>query len=212
MVVGFARAPAKGYERIMTLRLRTTLPAAIVLASMLVLPAAARAQAFGVHGGATYSTFKFEEPQVDTQNIWGGSGGVFLLLGGRGLFGGVVEANWARKGMKLDGVTEITVDYLEIPVAARLTFGPGDLRIFAMGGGTFSFKLDASQSGLPIFEDLDADIAGWEHGVLAGGGVEYQQLVVSARYVWGTRDLSDRPIEAYNRGWSFLVGFKLLGN
>jgi hypothetical protein len=187
------------------------MPTAVVLASMLVLPTAARAQAFGVHGGATYSEFKFEEPKLETNSIWGGSGGVFLLLGGRGLFGGVVEANWARKGMKLDSGTEITIDYLEIPVAARLTFGPGDLRIFAMGGGTFGFKLNARQAGLPIFEDLDRDVSGWEHGVIAGGGVEYQQLIVSGRYTWGTRDISDRPIEAYNRGWTFLVGFKLLG-
>jgi hypothetical protein len=195
----------------MTPRFRIILPAAFVLASMIAVPTAASAQALGIHGGATYSTFKFEEPKLDTKGIWGGSGGVFLVLGGRGLFGGIVEANWARKGMKLPSGTEITVDYLEIPVAARLTFGPGDLRIFGIGGGTFAFKLSASQSGPPIFEDLDADIDGWEHGVLAGGGVEYKKLVASGRYTWGTRDLSDRPIEAYNRGWTFLVGYKLLG-
>jgi len=196
----------------MTSRLRTITPAAFVLAGMLMLPSAARAQALGVHGGATYSEFKFEIPSIATEGLWGGTGGVFVTLGGRGLFGGMVEANWARKGTKTPGGTEITVDYLEIPVAARLNFGPGDFRIFVLGGGTFGFKLSAKQNGTPIFEDLDEDIDGWEHGVLAGGGIEYKKLVVSGRYTWGTRDISDRPIEAYNRGFSFLVGVKLIGN
>jgi hypothetical protein len=195
----------------MTSRLRIIAPATLAIACLL-LPTAAAAQSFGVHGGATYSEYKFETPAIATEGLWGGTGGVFVTLGGRGLFGGIIEANWARKGTKTPGGTEITVDYLEIPIAARLTFGPGDFRIFALGGGTFGFKLSAKQNGAPIFEDLDEDIDGWEHGVLAGGGIEYKKLVVSGRYTWGTRDISDRPIEAYNRGWTFLVGVKLVGN
>ena len=88
----------KGNEPTMTSRLRIILPAAFALASVLLLPTAARAQALGVHGGATYSEYKFETPSIATEGLWGGTGGVFVTLGGRGLFGGMVDAIWARLG------------------------------------------------------------------------------------------------------------------
>jgi hypothetical protein len=195
----------------MTSRLRTLLPAALLLAGFLGAPSPAQAQALGVHGGLTAYEIKFETAAPATETLWGGAGGVFVLLG-EGAFGGLVEANWVRKGTKFAGGSEVKVDYLEIPIAARLVFGSGqDLSLHAIFGGTLSFKLKASQSGVPAFEDIDEDIDTFDHGALLGGGIEYRNLIVSGRYVWGTRDISDRPIEAYNRGFTFLVGYKLIG-
>ena len=195
----------------MTSRLRTLLTAALVLAGLVFVPAAARAQAFGVHGGAAYHSFKFETPAPEMSSIWGGTGGVFLLLG-EGMFGGLVEANWVRKGTEVAGGSKVKVDYLEVPIAARLVFGSGQtFSLHAIAGGAMAFKMSVSQSGAPLFEVPDEDIDGFDHSVLVGGGVEYKSLIASARYTWGTRDISDRPAEAYNRGFTFLVGYKLLG-
>ena len=120
--------------------------------------------------------------------------------------------NWIQRGTKLlPGGTEIKASYIEIPVAARLLFGEGEFRLFALAGGTFAWRVDVSQSGPQVFDDIADDIAKYDHGILAGGGVEYGRLVGSVRYTWGTRDVSDRTVEAYNRGWTFLAGFKLIG-
>ena len=201
----------KGTHRIMTSRLRMLLPAALLLAGLVSAPATAHAQAFGVHGGFSYHTYKFETPAPETSGIWGGTGGVFVLLG-EGMFGGLLEANWVRKGTEVTGGSQVKVDYLEIPIAARLVFGSGQaFSLHAIAGGTISFKMNVSQSGLAIFEVPDDDIDGFDHGILVGGGIEYKNLIASGRYVWGTRDISDRPVEAYNRGFTFLVGYKLLG-
>ena len=195
----------------MTLRLWTLPTAALVLAGVLVLPTPANAQAIGIHGGVSSSEYKFETPAPSTSPLWGGAAGVFVLLG-EGMFGGLVEANWVRKGTELSGGTQIKVDYLEIPIAGRLVFGAGqDFSIHALFGGTIAFKLNTSQSGAPFIVDLDEDIDAFDHGILVGGGIEYQKLIVSGRYNWGTRDVSDRPDEFYNRGWTFLVGYKLVG-
>jgi hypothetical protein len=191
-------------------RLRILSPAVVALAGVLAVPAAAGAQALGIHGGVTVSKYDFKTPAPATSNLTGGSAGLFVLLG-EGTFGGVVEANWIRRGSKLSGGTEVRVDYIEFPVAARIEFGAGqDLSLHVLGGGTFAFKIRESQSGPPFFEIPEDDIDGFDHGIIAGGGLEYRQFIANARYTWGTRDISDRPIEAYNRGWSFMVGFKII--
>ncbi|HUF47988.1 MAG TPA: porin family protein [Vicinamibacterales bacterium] len=195
----------------MTSRLRTLLPAGLLVAGLLVAPSTVEAQALGIHGGVTAHQFSIETAAPPTQSLWGGAGGIFVLLG-EGVFGGIVEANWVRKGTKFDGGSEVRLDYLEIPLAARLVFGSGqDLSLHALFGGTLAFKLKASQSGIPAFEDLDEDVDTFDHGALLGAGLEYRNLIASGRYVWGTRDISARSIEAYNRGFTFLVGYKLLG-
>jgi hypothetical protein len=196
----------------MTSRLRTLLPAALLVAGPLLgAPAPAAAQSLGVEGGVTWSQYKFETPALATENLLGGTGGVFAVLS-EGPFAGQIEALWTRKGMKTAGGSEVRVDYLEIPVGTRLIFSANESRnVHVMFGGTLAFKLAASQSGTPVFEVLDEDVDALDLGLFVGGGVEYGALVANARYVWGVRDISDRPIEAYNRGFSFMVGVKLLG-
>jgi len=187
------------------------IPAALVFSGVLLVPTAARAQSLGVQGGASWSDYDFKTTAPTTSQKWGGTAGVFVQLG-RGIFGGLVEANWLQRGTKLSTGTEITVDYLEVPVAASIGFGSSDtLSLRAEVGGAFAFKLKQKQTGLPIFADPEVDIDGFDHGVIAGAMFSYKQLVARGRYTWGTRDLSDRPVEAYNRGWTFLVGVRLLG-
>lgn len=194
----------------MTSRLRLT-TAALVLAGLLALPAMAHAQALGIQGGATFSQYKFKTSASSAEGLLGGVGGIFVILGD-GAFGGTVEALVSRRGTKTAAGTEIVADYLEIPLAARIVFGADqDFRLNVLFGGTFGFKLRASQTGPPIFDDVDEDIDGFDHGVMLGGGVEFNRLIANGRYVWGTRDVSDRPLEAYNRGFMFMVGVKLIG-
>jgi len=194
----------------MTSRLRTLTPAALTLACLL-LPSTAGAQALGIQGGVTFSEYKFKTASSPAEGRLGGVGGIFVILG-EGTFGGTVEALVSRRGTKTAAGTEIVADYLEIPLAARIVFGAGqNFRLNVLFGGTFGFKLRASQTGPPIFGDVDEDIDGLDTGVMLGGGLEFGRLIANGRYVWGTRDVSDRPVEAYNRGFMVLVGVKLIG-
>lgn len=200
----------KGHGLIMLRRFRLIAPAVLLLAGVL-LPTGAAAQSFGVEGGMTLSKYKFETPAIESEWLPGGTAGLFFVLS-EGPITGQIEALWARKGTKTAAGTEITVDYLEIPIGSRLVFEADEgQNIHVMFGGTVAFNMQATQTSEEVFEVIDEDVDEIDFGLFVGGGVEYGRLIANARYTWGIRDISDRPVEAYNRGFSFMVGLKLWG-
>jgi hypothetical protein len=191
-------------------RFRFSAPLALLLAGVL-LPADAAAQSLGVEGGLALSRYKFETSGPETDWLFGGSAGLIFVLS-EGPITGQVEALWSRKGTKTTSGTEIKVDYLEIPIGSRLVFEADEgQNIHVMFGGTVAFNLNATQNSEEVFEVIEEDVDEIDFGLFVGGGVDYGRLFANARYVWGIRDISDRPVEAYNRGFTFLVGLKLWG-
>jgi hypothetical protein len=198
----------------MTTRHRTFGFAALLIAGLLLLPASAAAQSVGVEGGLTFSQYDIKEPNIgdpipSTSNLTGGSFGAFWVLSD-GLFNGQIEALYTRRGTKTDAGTSVKVDYLEFPIGTRINVAEGqDGSFHLMAGAVLGFAVNRSQSSTEVFEIIDDDVDTFDTGLFVGAGFEAQRAIFNVRYYFGYRDVSDRPIELYNRGFQVMVGVKL---
>jgi len=198
----------------MTLRLRTFGPPVLLLAGLLLLPAPATAQSAGIQGGITFSQFDIQTPNIgdpipSTKNLTGGSFGAFWVLSD-GLFAGQLEALYSRRGSKTAAGTSVKIDYLEFPIGTRITLSESqDGNFYLMAGAQFGFAVKRSQTSTEVFEVIDDDVDTFDTGLFVGAGFEAQRANVNVRYYFGYRDVSDRPIELYNRGFQVMFGIKL---
>jgi hypothetical protein len=197
----------------MTTRLRTVSLAAPALIGLLLVPSVAAAQSSGLEGGLTLSKFNVQlsgaaGPISETTNLTGGSGGMFWILTD-GTFTGQIEALYTRRGTETRDGTSLWIDYFEIPVGTRIRLVENqDSSFYVMAGGSFAFKLKASQSGNEIVPSVD-DLDGFDTGIFAGVGFDAGKLLLNVRYYWGGRDLADGPAELYHRSLQFMIGVKL---
>ena len=153
----------------------------------------------------------------------GGGGFVVLPLGGRTAV--QIEALFTPKGGKLQEQTDVTstllLDYFEVPLLGRITVIRSPSRsLHVFGGPSAGFRINAKQqlaySGSVIksgfTDDISSEIARFELGLIAGGGVDVgRHGVIDARYFWGltdvNRDASDGN-RVRNRGFTILVGLR----
>jgi hypothetical protein len=178
---------------------------------LLLLPASAAAQSAGIQGGLTFSQYDIVTPNIgepipSTENLTGGSFGAFWVLSD-GLFSAQLEGLYSRRGTKTANGTSVKVDYLEFPIGARINVTEGQSGNFhVMAGGMFGFAVSRSQTGIEVFEVIDDDVDTFDTGLFVGAGFQAQRAIFNVRYYWGTRDVSDRPIELYNRGFQVMFG------
>lgn len=182
--------------------------------------ASARAQGLekGVRGGINFTktSTSGEDDSLDWQL--------------RGVFGGFVtwpftswlelqpEVLYAMKGARSDEFveTKLLLDYLDVPVLARVTRGPrGGIRYYLAGGPSLGILLRArtrADFGGAIEEiDIKDDLENLDFGVVVAGGVEFGSIVVDGRYTHGLSDIEkesrdDQKIR--NRAVSLTVGIK----
>jgi hypothetical protein len=148
----------------------------------------------------------------------------------RGVFGGFVtwrftswidlqpEVLYAMKGARTDAVVEakLLLDYLEMPVLARVTRGAtGGTRYYVAGGPSVSILLRArtrADFGGSIEEiDLKEDLERVDVGLVAAGGVEFGSIVVDGRYTHGFTNIdkeSGGGQKVRNRAVSVTVGIR----
>ena len=129
------------------------------------------------------------------------------------------EVLYAMKGAQQEefGLTsKLLLDYLEVPVLARLSRGsPGGRTWYLVAGPAFGWlaraKARADFGGSTEEIDLNEDVERFDIGVAAGGGMEFGPLVVDARYTHGLSDIdkdTSDPVKVTNRAVSLTVGLK----
>ena len=153
----------------------------------------ANAQNFGFKGGYNYSSFNGDVAKDNTlKGLSGFYVGALLELP----LGDVISlqpeviysrqgAAWEQKNILGEFKKDLKLDYLNIPVMAKVNLGP----LFLQGGVQFGFlvgKPEASSTvnGLRVTEQVDKDAyASFDFGVGAGLGVNLSQhFFVEARY------------------------------
>lgn len=110
-----------------------------------------------------------------------------------------------QKGDQLTGISpdngypetdDFALDYLEIPILAKVAFGSSPVRPYLFAGPSFGFLLSASdhqtqtQLGYDQTVDVSSSYSGMDLSLLFGGGVSYQltggtQLFADAGYALG---------------------------
>ena len=163
------------------------------------------AQNFGVKAGYNYSTFSGETSSIST--IEGLSGfyiGGLVELPISNMLSIQPELIFSRQGVDLrqglknfsikTDTSEIRLDYLNIPVMAKVNLGP----IFLEGGVQFGFlvnkpKVDSYIANVYLRNLLDKDsYNSFDFGVGAGLGVKLNQhFFVETRYTYSLTNVFD---------------------
>jgi opacity protein-like surface antigen len=191
---------------------------AIVTIFLCAASAAAQGLTTGVKGGVNVSTVDFDSPVGDTTLDWRLSaivGGFvrFPLLSWVEL---QPEVLYSVKGGKREdfGVSSsVLLDYLDVPVLARMPLG--GRKYFAVAGPYVGFRLRARTrtefSGSTEEVDISDVIERMDFGLAVGGGVEFGAIVLDGRYSFSLTDIDKDTSEeasAKNRVVSVTVGFR----
>lgn len=201
-------------------RLRHALLAALALS--IASPAHAQWLNLGVKGGVDLATQQISggASGPGPQSRVGVVAGVFETL--PPLFSWLdfqAEGLYAAKGTKVtvDTITTTAeIDYLEVPVLARVKAVVGGWRFYAAGGPSTAFRLRArtrsSFGGSTVEMDISSQVEPIDFGVAIGGGVERGRLVIDARYTLGLSDIDKDKTDATttrNRALAVTVGYRL---
>ncbi len=196
---------------------------ATLIALLVVCSSSAFAQGVrkGVRGGVNFTTTKTAGEDQ--------SGAVDWQL--RGVFGGFMtwralswielqpEVLYAMKGSKGEEfgiVAKLLLDYIEVPVLARISRGGAGARSwYVVGGPSFGYLLRAktrADFGSSTEEiDVIDEVERFDFGIVAGGGIEFGRIVVDGRYTHGLSDIdkdTSDDVKVTNRAVSVTVGFK----
>ena len=106
------------------------------------------------------------------------------------------EVLYTQKGVRIADNTAqgaVNLDFVDVPVLARYTFGKGKARGFVLGGPSFDFKTRAkvnfTSDGRSEEEDISSDVETFEFALVFGGGVEIGRFTVEARWSEGLTNL-----------------------
>lgn len=196
---------------------------ATIAAFFLICPPATYAQVFekGVRGGVN----------AGTNNTSDDGGSESLGWQPRAVFGGFViwrAASWievqpevlySMKGGKREdfGISsKLLLDYLEVPVLARLSRrARGSRSWYVVGGPSFNYLLRArtrANFGSATEEiDIIDDVERFELAVIGGGGLEFTRVLIDARYTHGLSNidkLATNGGKMTNRAVSVTAGIK----
>lgn len=129
------------------------------------------------------------------------------------------ELLFAMKGAKtsaFDIESKLLLDYLEVPLLARKTFGAPDATQFYVAGGPSIGILVRARTRADFgssTEELDVkdDVETLDLGIVIAGGVEFGSIVVDGRYTHGFSDIdkdTSDDVKITNRAVSLTVGIK----
>jgi hypothetical protein len=179
-------------------------------------PAAAQGT-YGVKGGVNFSSITFESPDEDTSLDWRVSAVVggfmrFPLLSWMDL---QPEVLYTVKGGKEEafGISSaVLLDYLEVPVLARIPFA--GRKYFIVAGPYVGVRMRARTrtefSGSTEELDISDSVERLDYGLSAGGGVEIGSMVIDGRYSFSLSDIDADldEVKGKNRVITATVGFR----
>jgi hypothetical protein len=151
----------------------------------------------GVKGGVEFASQQVSVDGSTTLGTWTAVvAGAFYTqpLGAR--LGVQVEGLYAPKGAKSSSFgidSTLRIDYVEVPILARLRLGSGRRHYYVAGGAAPAFRLRA-RVRTPFagaIEEIDVadQVERLDLGAAAGGGVVLGRLEIDARYTLGLRDV-----------------------
>ena len=189
-------------------------------------PAAAQQPQFGIKAGPVITSVDVEPRDGDYGARVAGTFGGFFVLPVNETFALQLEALYGGKGGKgtsdlADTTLKIKLDYVEIPILARITASRSASRsIFFFGGVAPAIRTSAKAefsttvAGTSYGESVDVgdDYDHFDVALVVGGGVDIgPYIVIDGRYSWGLMNVYKNPeidSEIRNRAFAFTVGWR----
>ena len=203
--------------------MRRVLPAIAVGAILLAVsaaPLAAQDRGLGVTGGVLFATQQIDgesdPPALGTRV--GAVGGAFYTLPLGSWLAAQIEGLYAMKGATLDvlGINStVKIDYVEVPILARVRLGSGRRHYHVDGGIAPAFRVRARAatafSGATEELDIASSVERVDLGVAGGGGVVFGAFSIDARYTFGLRDIDADKSDSSrtkNRALAVTAGYR----
>jgi hypothetical protein len=206
---------------------------ALVLAAVLSVPGVAAAQSSGVIlvGGLNISKLSLPFPDFDFEDVAltvetrqrpGLVGGLLVDVDATRTAGFTLGALNSQRGAKMRaevlgfgvGTVDFNMEYLEVPLLARVGVGGGETAFSVLAGGMVgvpvraraifsSFGFDEDESFTDALPDID-------FGVTLGGRADFGRGSVTAWYTHGLTDLSEgfSPEPVKHRVFTVLAGWR----
>ena len=156
--------------------------------TLVLIASANTAAAQGIKFGPTFATFSSEA--LDFKNRTGIHAGVFFGGSRENVFGMQGEINWLRKNTETEAGQQIRIDYLQVPVLARLNAGSSSangVAVYGIIGPAIELKIADEVEGVT----LDEGFEGADVSLVFGGGIEAARIIVEGRYEKGLRRIND---------------------
>ena len=198
----------------------------LVAVLLSVLPASPGEAQLTLRGGVNLTTFVGGDVE-DVESRKGLNLGAAIPLFHFGPIAIVPEIYYAQKGADFPtqglGLVEFSLDYIEIPVLARLNLGGGMIRPYLQAGPSFAWQLDCSLSlstGEGDAEDcgdtLDEEVRDYDQGIVFGGGVDFSvagigALNLDARFERGLARITKDGEDVKNQAFTLMLGWQIGG-
>ncbi|MCD6250437.1 MAG: PorT family protein [candidate division Zixibacteria bacterium] len=194
----------------------------ITLGLVLVFAMSASAQDEGV--GLTAKGFKVGLNMANvsgddvegTDSKMGIVGGLFFTYNFSSTFALQPEILYTMKGctMTEEGVdVDVKVDYIEIPVLFKFTFGQGTTKPCFFAGPAMAFLMSAKMEAMGLSVDFKDETKSMDLGIVFGGGVDFAMgngtMTFDGRYTMGMSSIDDTEYDEdiKNGVISFMVGY-----
>jgi hypothetical protein len=195
--------------------MKKTVLTAICLFLMLPALAAAQEYSFGAKGGVVFGSVPaFTDPSsgdsVDVGRRVGLTGGGFgTVTFGSGL-GVQLEVLYTQKGLKYtldDSESKVFLNYLEFPLLARYARAVGSTKVYAFGGPSANFNVQAIEEA-PDGDrnDVGDDYKMFELSMVVGAGVQVGHFEVEGRWNQGVTGVSETDSGYHTRSFMFMFG------
>ncbi|MBB6501342.1 porin family protein [Pedobacter cryoconitis] len=117
------------------------------------------------------------------------------------------ELNYVSAGTKIKNVsTSYNLNYLELPVLAKYSFGP----VYVNAGPSVGMALGGMKKMESFYQ---ASVQRFNFGIQMGGGVAIPvgkgSVLIDARYALGLTDVNKGPATAKNRGFVTTIGYAI---
>jgi hypothetical protein len=202
-----------------------------LFASALLLALSAQAQITLIpKAGITVTSISYDEVPAGQKGRIGFVGGAGVEIGiVKNFFSVQPELLFIQKGEQYDAegvVTKAKLNYLELPVLAKVSFGSETVKGYVNAGPSVAFGLMGKQTveGGPNAGETDirfGDGSGegrrsldnrFDFGLQFGGGASIGagpgSMVVDVRYGLGLTDLND-DTRSKNRAFAFMLGYAI---
>jgi hypothetical protein len=204
----------------------------LLLALIATIGFSAQAQTMLIpKGGAVFSNLKTNESGVSGRTGFVGGLGFGIPVTADNFFMIQPEILYIQKGANFSttGTTtrigNTSVNYLEVPVLAKINFGGESFRAYVNGGPSIAYALfgRTNQNGAVVnvtFGD-DADVTfnnRIDFGLQFGGGIGFKagpgDILLDLRYGMGLSNLLNQPVagtdtEAQNRVYALTLGYAI---
>lgn len=188
----------------------------------------AQAQSFIIpKGGVVFSNYKSTGSGIEGRTGFVGGLGLSIPVTSDNFFAIQPEILYIQKGAKFNTnlsttrVGDTYINYLELPVLAKINFGGESFRLYVNGGPSVSYALFGKTNNTDIEFGDGADVSfnnRIDLGLQFGGGIGFKagpgDILLDARYGLGLSNLLDQPVaggdsELQNRVYTFTIGYAI---